>query len=221
MSNDEISCIECGILGIKHKYLKLCSNCYKNKRKADWTLNELKRQEKDSNRIVSRRKYCTEKYYSTYRKDRLVNKKCIDCGEGALKGSHFSQCKLCSSLRASKKKVIYQMDRKKNHLPTKIRNALSGRLKDFLQSKNKRKDESIVSFLGCSIPDFIIHIEGLFLPGMTWDNYGFYGWHFDHIKPLSEFNVASEEELIKMSHYTNLQPLWAEDNFKKSNKYEQ
>ena len=49
---------------------------------------------------------------------------------------------------------------------------------------------------------------------MSWDNYG--KWHIDHIIPLSSAN--SEDDIYKLCHYTNLQPLWAEDNLKKSNK---
>ena len=51
---------------------------------------------------------------------------------------------------------------------------------------------------------------------MTFDNHGFYGWHIDHIIPMS--TAETEEDIIKLCHYTNLQPLWAEDNLKKSNK---
>ena len=51
---------------------------------------------------------------------------------------------------------------------------------------------------------------------MTWDNYSYYGWHIDHIIPLSSAN--SDEELMKLCHFTNLQPLWYLENLKKSNK---
>jgi hypothetical protein len=52
---------------------------------------------------------------------------------------------------------------------------------------------------------------------MNWNNYGYYGWHIDHIKPLS--SAKNEFELIKLFHYTNLQPLWWKDNLSKNGKY--
>jgi hypothetical protein len=82
-------------------------------------------------------------------------------------------------------------------------------------SKTKKSQE----LLGCSIEFFKEYIEGLFTEGMTFKNHGFYGWHYDHIKPLSKFNLLDKEEQKKAFHYTNIQPLWAEDNLKKSAKY--
>jgi 5-methylcytosine-specific restriction endonuclease McrA len=73
---------------------------------------------------------------------------------------------------------------------------------------------------GCSYDEFKIHIESQFTDDMSWDNYGLKGWHIDHIKPLSGFNLDSQCELKKAWHYTNLQPLWAEDNLKKGSKYD-
>jgi hypothetical protein len=53
---------------------------------------------------------------------------------------------------------------------------------------------------------------------MTWENWSKYGWHIDHIKPLSSFNLTDYEQLKMACHYTNLQPMWAKDNLIKSNK---
>ncbi len=52
--------------------------------------------------------------------------------------------------------------------------------------------------------------------GMTWKNKEFYGWHIDHIVPLS--SAKTEEDVYKLCHYTNLQPLWSKDNMSKGSK---
>ena len=59
------------------------------------------------------------------------------------------------------------------------------------------------------------YIASLFQKGMSWDNYG--EWHLDHIKPISL--ATTEEEVYKLCHYTNYQPLWAKDNIIKGAKY--
>jgi hypothetical protein len=83
------------------------------------------------------------------------------------------------------------------------------KLQDF--KKNKTFD-----IVGCA-PNYLReHIEKQFLEGMNWENYGFYGWHIDHIIPLS--SAITEEDIYKLCHYTNLQPLWAKDNLTKNNK---
>jgi len=54
---------------------------------------------------------------------------------------------------------------------------------------------------------------------MTWKNRSNKTWHIDHIIPLSRLNKnSSNEDIKKICHYSNLQPLWAEENIKKSNK---
>lgn len=98
----------------------------------------------------------------------------------------------------------------------KIRKLLRSRLLSAL--KNKQKKGSAVRLLGCSIPEFIKYFEALFSDGMSWSNQG--DWHIDHIKPLSIFDLAVPSQLEEACHHTNLQPLWAIDNIKKSNKYD-
>lgn len=68
--------------------------------------------------------------------------------------------------------------------------------------------------LGCSWDFLMGYIEARFQPGMTWENRSL--WHIDHIIPLA--SAKTEEDVVRLSHYTNLQPLWASDNLAKSDK---
>jgi hypothetical protein len=70
------------------------------------------------------------------------------------------------------------------------------------------KQLSSEMIIGLSPKAFKRYIEKQFKPGMSWDNYG--EWHIDHIIPLSIAN--SEISAIKLNHYTNLRPLWADEN---------
>lgn len=109
-------------------------------------------------------------------------------------------------------------ERRKTDLNFKISLNLRGRLNKAI--KNKYKKTSAVADLGCSIDFFIKHIESLFQPGMSWENWGKGSnkWHIDHIVPLSKVDLTNPEEAKKVTHYTNLQPLWELDNIKKGSK---
>ena len=88
------------------------------------------------------------------------------------------------------------------------------RVNSFLKEKNIKKNNKTFEIVGCSPQSLKEHLEKLFVDGMTWDNQG--KWHIDHKIPLA--SAKTEEELYKLCHYTNLQPLWAEDNMKKGSK---
>lgn len=77
--------------------------------------------------------------------------------------------------------------------------------------KKGKKTENI---LDCTLEEFTQHLQSLFTEGMTLKNHG--EWEIDHIIPIS--SAKNEEEIYKLNHYTNFQPLWKEDNRKKSNK---
>lgn len=84
--------------------------------------------------------------------------------------------------------------------------------------QNNYKTGSAVKDLGCTIEEFKSYIESLWEPGMTWENYGRMGWHLDHDKPLSSFNLTKKEEFLIACHFTNIKPMWALDNIKKGAK---
>lgn len=71
--------------------------------------------------------------------------------------------------------------------------------------------------IGCSAVALRDYIQGLFQPDMSWENYG--DWHIDHIKPCAKFDLRDPAQQRACFHYTNLQPLWAEKNLRKGDKY--
>jgi len=80
------------------------------------------------------------------------------------------------------------------------------------------KSGHTVELLGCSIEFLRVYLENQFMDGMTWDNYGRYGWHIDHVIPLSHFDMSDPKQQKRAWHYTNLQPLWAKENMSKGAK---
>lgn len=67
---------------------------------------------------------------------------------------------------------------------------------------------------GCDEEQFIRHIEDKFVGNMTWQNYGA-DWTFDHITPLTAFDLTDEMQVEKACHFSNIQPLTLADNAKK------
>jgi hypothetical protein len=88
------------------------------------------------------------------------------------------------------------------------------RIRNFLKLRGGIKKDTTFDLIGCTPQELVKHIENQFKDGMAWENYG--RWHIDHIIPLS--SGKNNEDLKRLCHYTNLQPLWAEDNLRKSNK---
>ena len=88
------------------------------------------------------------------------------------------------------------------------------RVCEIFAKNNLKKPRKTEHLVGCSWETAMKHLEKQFVDGMSWDNRHL--WHVDHIIPLDI--AKTEDEIIKLCHYTNLQPLWAADNIAKSNK---
>lgn len=74
-----------------------------------------------------------------------------------------------------------------------------------LRKLGRRKTERTIETLGYSAQEFRLHIESLWTPGMTWDNYG--SWHVDHIRPVRSFQRDTSPKVVNA--LKNLRPLWA------------
>ena len=105
-------------------------------------------------------------------------------------------------------------ERRRNDPFRRLRDAIRGSIRAYLGSKKTRRSATF-EIVGCT-PDFLRgHLEKQFKDGMTWENYGPY-WHVDHRIPLASGN--SPEEIMGLSHWTNLQPLTAFENISKGAK---
>lgn len=100
-----------------------------------------------------------------------------------------------------------------------LKKRLRNNLLVYVKKAGRKKQCSTSELLGCSFEEFKAYFESKFSEGMTWELFCNGGSiHIDHIIPVDAFNLLNADELKKCFHYTNLQPLWKEDNLKKSNK---
>jgi hypothetical protein len=115
------------------------------------------------------------------------------------------------NIRIYKKKYYHEITTKDPLKKIKI--LLRAMIKRSIKVKNGNLTSDI---LGCSYQFFKEYIESKFEPWMNWDNQGMYngelnyGWDIDHIIPIS--SAMNQEEMIRLNHYTNLQPLCSKVN---------
>jgi len=122
-------------------------------------------------------------------------------------------------LKANKKRIlevanIYRKNKYKTDINFRLAYNLRNKLYKTITKQTKNK--SALELVGCSIEFLKKHLESQFKPGMSWDNYGFYGWHIDHIKSCCTFDLSKPEEQLKCFNYKNLRPLWAKENLSRS-----
>jgi len=106
-----------------------------------------------------------------------------------------------------------------NDINLRLSHCLRTRIRHAVNSQNVSKNNRTPDLVGCSVVELKKHLESKFTEGMTWENYG--QWHIDHIRQCASFNLEDPEEQKKCFHWTNLQPLWAADNLKKSDKWQE
>lgn len=157
-------------------------------------------------------------------------KKCNKCGavkEATTENFHRKKggkdglnavCKVCKNaidlkrLSNDKPRMARNYRNYVNNNPhAKITQNLRARMRKVI--KKGFKSGHSLSILGCSSQEWKVYLESKFTDGMSWENYG--EWHIDHIVPCASFDLTKEEDQIRCFHYTNTQPLWKADNYKK------
>ncbi len=106
--------------------------------------------------------------------------------------------------------------KRKNNTIVKIIDNIIFRHMTFLKNNNIDLEITPMKLLGCTKKEFEDYIINNLKENMTLENYS--NWEIDHIYPISKINFKNTIQIIKYYNYTNLQPLWKEENKKKSNK---
>jgi hypothetical protein len=115
--------------------------------------------------------------------------------------------------------IKYKSIRNKRHTDNIINNPLyrlKHNIRGIVSKSIKYKNDKTIDIIGCSFYELKIHLESKFEDWMTWENYGKYngelnyGWDIDHKTPLS--SAFSEDDVLVLNHYTNLQPLCSKVN---------
>jgi len=98
----------------------------------------------------------------------------------------------------------------------RVRDSMNHRISEALFTNKITKRNKTCDYIGCNILFLRGWIESQFQEGMSWSNYGM--WHLDHVKPCASFDLCNPEEVKACFLWKNIQPLWASDNLKKSDK---
>ncbi len=110
----------------------------------------------------------------------------------------------------------YSKKRKKNDILYKVKISIKNNIRNGIKNRGYFKNNKTQNILGCTVEKFKIYIENQFSTWMSWENYGKYngeinfGWDLDHIIPIS--SAKNEEDVIRLNHYTNFQPLCSKTN---------
>ena len=123
-------------------------------------------------------------------------------------------------------KKKYKANKFQNDPLFNLNNNIGSLIRDSFRYKGFKKSSKTLIILGCSIEEFKQHLESKFETWMNWENKGNpkdgilelnKTWDIDHIIPVS--SAKTEEDIIKLNHYSNLQPLCSYTNrFIKRNK---
>lgn len=189
--------------------MKRCSKCQLLKDYSDFG--------KDSHSPAGIRYQCKECVCISNRYWKMVNKAKVRDYNIRYYASHKQETYYrCRSWNVANKVCIAKRDKdryRKNSL-YRLRRLVSNRTRAAFTNYDLKKPRKTNKLLGCTYGELYKYIEVLFRDGMSWENRE--QWHIDHIIPLA--SAANEQELIKLCHYTNLQPLWAIDNLRKGAK---
>lgn len=185
------------------EFVKKQANNYHNKNKDEINKKRRESYKHDKEKINNRNK----SYYDKNKK--TINKR---QKENYQENKNYIKNKAKNYRDNNREKINKHVKDRKNKEPLfKLRLNIGNSILRAIKNNGYKKKSKTQEILGCSFEQFKAHLESKFESWMTWDNHGSYngtlnyGWDIDHIIPISSAKI--EEELIKLNHYTNLQPL--------------
>jgi len=181
-----------------------CVTC-KNYKKECAKKYYLNNKEKIDKKVIENQKQ-NKLYYQAYRAEYYLN--------------NMEKIKTTSKqtrIKNRKRRNLQHKQRMQNDPIYALKKKLRDRIRNAVIKHKLIKNKHTIDILGCSIENIKVYIESKFKPGMSWDNYGYKGWHIDHIIPLASAK-NDIDQIYKLCHYTNLQPLWESENCRKGSK---
>jgi 5-methylcytosine-specific restriction endonuclease McrA len=163
------------------------------------------------------RKQYSKERYEKYKEDSLLKNKIWREENKEYRKQYHKE--YCANNRD--RKNSYDRKRRKDNPKIRIDESMSKSVYEFLKKKSFSKSKiGWEGVVGYSVDELYVHLESKFKPEMSWENYGTY-WHIDHIIPKSwfEYSAIEDENFKKCWSLNNLQPLEAQENHKKGNRY--
>ncbi len=194
----------------KDGYRNNCKDCHNLNTKAGTIKYQQKESSKEKNRIHNKsywkenKEYLSVKNKEKYDKNRevylLSKKKYYDNNRKII----------------IDRNIKYSLNKRKTDNLFKLKGDIRGLIRSSITNKGYKKIIKTEIILGITVIEFKLYLENKFESWMNWENRALYngelnyGWDIDHIIPLS--SAKTEEEIISLNHYTNLQPLCSKIN---------
>jgi hypothetical protein len=172
---------------------------------------------KSSERLKNRYSSMKHEYAENQRQYRIKNADAIRERRKLYRAKNTAKIKLAKQKYGAENrdKIAKALAERRARNPiVRLANSMRRSIRRYLDAGQKGEMSSF-EIIGCSKDDLRKHLESNFRRGMTWQNYGSY-WHIDHIVPL--ISAKSPEEVKRLCHWTNLQPLTAFENISKGSK---
>jgi len=201
---------------IKHS---VCRECLKEKQELHRNNNFEKLKQYDKNRYINNIDENKENSKEWYKNNKDKRQKWNENNKEGLQEYRKEYYKK-NKEKISKQNFDIAKNRRLNEPLYKLKYNIRSLIGSSIRRKGYKKKSSTQTILNCSFDEFKTYLESKFELWMNWENYGKYngqlnfGWDIDHIIPLS--SAKSEEEIIKLNHYTNLRPLDSYENFWRS-----